>query len=365
MTRIIALTAGSILALACSTDVAERPRGREEAVSIVRNLTRIVAPEGIQRLETVRIGEIDQYVSIRGRQPDNPVLLVIHGGPGWVIMPVSWWAQQGWDEYFNVVNWDQRGAGKTYALHDPTRVAPTMTRAQMDSDVDDVIRWIRDELGQDRIFVLGHSWGSILGLSLAQRHPEWLHAYVGVGQGIDAYESERRGWRWAMEQAVEAGNDEAIEELKGIAPYAIEGTPLKLDDIYVQRRWVNHFGGAAWRRPNAGFESDAFRLSPEYSDKELARLAEAQTFSIVHLLPAVIETDMADINSLEVPVFLFLGRHDTNLSSRVAAEWFESVKAPRKRLVWFEQSAHEVLVEEPGKVFLTLVNEVRPLAERP
>lgn len=338
------------------------PNSREEALQVLRGLRRIVTPQGIESVERVRIGGIDQFLSIRSHDPAHPVLLVLHGGPGWVAMPTSWWFARGWEEYFTVVQWDQRGAGKTYVANDPARISASMTVERMHSDTDEVVQWLRKRLGQKKVFVMGHSWGSVLGLSLAARHPEWLHAYIGVAQGIDARESERRGWRWARARAVEADHATAIADLDRIAPYAKGDAPLKLEHIFLQRKWLNHFGGAAYRRPDAGFEGAAIALAPEYTDEDVRKVWEAQDFSVEHLLAAVLETDLSGVRRLEVPLVLFLGRHDHNLSAAVAAEWFARVEAPTKQLVWFEHSAHELLVEEPGKVLVNLVEKVRPLA---
>ena len=98
-----------------------------EATAIIANARKILTPNGIERLEKVRIGGIEQWISIRGVDRRNPVLVVIHGGPGYVDMPMSWWFGRGWEEYFTVVYWDQRAAGKTYLLSDPEAIRPTLT----------------------------------------------------------------------------------------------------------------------------------------------------------------------------------------------------------------------------------------------
>ncbi|HEY7293510.1 MAG TPA: alpha/beta fold hydrolase, partial [Dehalococcoidia bacterium] len=143
----------------------------------MRGLRRIVTPTGIERAEAVNIGGIRQWVTIRGYDRNNPVLLVLHGGPGYVELPLSWWYTRGWEEYFTVVQWDQRGAGKTYMMNDPDAVAPTMTRERLVQDSEELVQWLRRDLDKEKIFVWGHSWGSYLGLELALRHPEWLYAY--------------------------------------------------------------------------------------------------------------------------------------------------------------------------------------------
>jgi pimeloyl-ACP methyl ester carboxylesterase len=340
------------------------PHNRAEAVKVIADLRKVVADDGIERLQKVRIGGIDQWVSIRGNDRRNPVLLMLHGGPGWVAMPTSWYFQRGWEEYFTVVQWDQRGAGKTYAANDPAVVAPTMTRERMIADSEEMVAWLRREFGKERIFVLGQSWGSYLGLELAQRRPEWLHAYIGIGQISNAPESERRGFAWTLQQARTDGNAEAVAELEALAPYAQGNQPVPLEKLFKQRKWLNHYGGMVHNRRGGDAEAAAIRLSPEYTDHDVAEVWKGNDFSMQHLLSEVLTLDMTTVRELKVPVFLFEGRHDHNVSSELAAEWLQGVKAPAKQLVWFEQSAHEVMIEEPGKTLLTLVQQVRPIAER-
>jgi len=359
----LAVTAFNVTAQAAEPP-GPAPHNRAEAVKVIADLRKVVADNGIERLQKVRIGGIDQWVSIRGNDRRNPVLLMLHGGPGWVAMPTSWYFQRGWEEYFTVVQWDQRGAGKTYAANDPAVVAPTMTRERMIADSEEMVAWLRSEFGKERIFVLGQSWGSYLGLELAQRRPGWLHAYIGIGQISNAPESERRGFAWTLQQAREDGNAEAVAELEALAPYAQGNQPVPLEKLFKQRKWLNHYGGMVHNRRGGDAEAAAIRLSPEYTDHDVAEVWKGNDFSMQHLLSEVLTLDMTTVRELKVPVFLFEGRHDHNVSSELAAEWLQGVKAPAKQLVWFEQSAHEVMIEEAGKTLLTLVQQVRPIAER-
>ena len=196
------LTLLALFAIApAQADEPAKPASRAEATAIIAAARKIMTPNGVERLEKVRIGGIDQWVSIRGTDRRNPVVLYIHGGPGYVSIPMSWWFSRGWEEYFTIVQWDQRAAGKTHLLTDAATIAPTLTREKMIADTEEMAAWARKEFGKDKIFVLGHSWGSFLGLQLAKRHPEWLYAYIGVAQLIDGPENERRGWRFAMDAA--------------------------------------------------------------------------------------------------------------------------------------------------------------------
>jgi proline iminopeptidase len=352
-------------AIAARTRDSVKPTDRAEATAIVADVRKVLTPNGVERLEKVKIGGIDQWVSVRGADRRNPVLLHVHGGPGYVSMPMSWWFSRGWEEYFTVVQWDQRAAGKTFLLTDPAVVAPTLTLERMVDDTEEMAAWTRKEFGKDKVFVLGHSFGSYLGLQLALRRPEWLYAYIGVCQLINGPESERRGWRFAMDAARNEQNAEAIHALETIAPYGASGRVIPIKDIYVQRKWVSYYGGVmAYRRDNAA-DSALAQLSPDYSDEEISRIWEGNKFATPYLLPKVIALDLSDVKQLAVPVLLFLGRHDRTVNSEVAAEWFDAVKTPEKRLVWFENSGHMPMTEERGKFFLSLMRYARPFAEEP
>jgi proline iminopeptidase len=337
---------------------------RAETTAIIANARKIVTPNGVERLEKVRIGGIDQWVSIRGADRRNPVLLYIHGGPGYVSIPMSWWFSRGLEEYFTVVQWDQRAAGKTFLLSDPATVAPTLTNERMIADAEEMAAWARKEFGKDKIFVLGHSYGSYLGLQLAKRHPEWLYAYIGVCQLIDGPDSERRGWRFAMDAARRAGNTEAVSALEAIAPYGVAGQTIPIKNIYVERKWVGYYGGLmAYRRDNSA-DGDLAELSPDYTDQEIGHIWDGNKFATPYLLPEVVALNLTTINKLSVPLILFEGSHDRTVNSEVAAAWLDSVKAPEKQLVWFEHSGHMPMTEERGKFLLSLVRYARPIAEK-
>ncbi len=365
-TGIAALSAGAARTVTVPTRTPNpvKPTNRAEATAIIANARKIVTPNGVERLEKVRVGGIDQWVSVRGADRRNPVLLHIHGGPGYVSIPMSWWFSRGWEEYFTVVQWDQRAAGKTYLLTDPKKIAPTLTPERMIADTEEMAAWARKELGKSKIFVLGHSWGSFLGLQLARRHPEWLYAYIGVGQLIDGPESERRGWRFAMDAARREGNAEAVRELEGIAPYGATGRTIPIKNIYIERKWVGYYGGVMAYRRNNSADGGLAQLSPDYNDQEIGHIWDGNKFATPYLLPKVIALNLSTTNKLAVPLILFEGRHDRNVNAEVATTWFDTVHAPEKHLVWFEHSAHMPMTEEPGKFLLSLVRYARPIAER-
>lgn len=337
------------------------PASRQEAVEVVRELRRIVSPLGVERNDTVRIGGLEQFVNIRGVDRRNPILLIIHGGPGFPTAPLAWWATRGLEEYFTVVHWDQRGSGKTHLMNDPQIVAPTMKPERFVDDTEELVDWLRKEMNKEKVFVLGTSWGSYVGLEFAQRRPEWLHAYIGMGQAVNSPESERRGYAFALAAARESGNEQAIAELESIAPYAAPGRSIPLKDIALERKWSDFFGGVMAYRTRQ-VDGIAARLSPDYSDEEARRVYEGNGFSQGFLFSPVLSIDLSHVKKLDCPLIVLAGRHDRSVNSYVAHEWFESVEAPLKRFVWFEHSAHEVMVEEPGKLLVTLVTHARPIA---
>jgi proline iminopeptidase len=360
------LTAAFGMVCCASAAVADAPKpaSRAEATDIVRGLRRIVTPKGIDRAEAIDIGGIKQWVTIRGDDARNPVLLVLHGGPGYVELPLSWWYTRGWEEYFTVVQWDQRGAGKTYLINDAKAIAPTMTPARMVQDSEELVQWLRANLHKQKIFVWGHSWGSYLGLELALHHPEWLHAYIGTGQVANSPESERRDWAFALDAARKAQNVRAIYELQSIAPYAMSARRIALQQAMIAHKWSDYFGGVMAYRSSQEDESHAGRLSPDYTDAEAPHIFDGNDFSEKYLFAGVLQLDFSKETTFRCPILLFEGRFDRTVNSDVAHEWFKTIKAPEKRFVWFEHSAHEPESEEPGKFLISLVQYARPIAER-
>lgn len=196
MVRLALLVAAALISTASASAQPQADpyvQGRE----IVRDIGRIVAPDGVQETFTANLGGARQVVNVRGADRLNPILLFIHGGPGAVEMPIAWSFQRPWEDFFTVVQWDQRGAGRSYPLNDPKAIAPTMTPDRYRDDAIELIELLQKRYGQRKVIVLGHSWGSTVGLAVAAKRPDLLHAYVGVGQIIDVRDNERVGLDWS------------------------------------------------------------------------------------------------------------------------------------------------------------------------
>ncbi|HVZ92731.1 MAG TPA: alpha/beta hydrolase [Rhizomicrobium sp.] len=360
LTRMIAICALALFVAPAAAS--ERPFNRNDARAIIRDLQKVVTPRGIDETTAVPINGSRQWITVRGRDRKNPILLFIHGGPAAPEMPTSWTFQNGWEDYFTVVQWDQRGAGKTYNANDPKKIAPTISLAQMVADTEAMTQYLRKTYHKPKIFALGHSWGSVLGLMLAENHPEWLYAYVGVGQVIDSKKSEMLGYQAILKAAKDAGRAEAVKELRAIAPYP--GKTLSLSKIDVERKWSVRLGGLSYGRDNYGYYYNAGRISPDYSDADFAAIDKGSALSLPPLLASFGSGDFENVTTFYCPIIVFAGRHDATTSSEVVADWFKRVRAPVKKFVWFENSAHMIQIEEPGRMLVHLVEDVRPLADK-
>lgn len=359
------------LPLACLAVLVQAASAQGGAVSL-RPAARLLgaadaltAPGSIDTLERVELGGIPQWISVRGLDRQNPVLLYLHGGPGFPAMPASHRWQGPWEEYFTVVQWDQRGAGKTYAANDEAAVRPTLTVPRMIADAEELVRHLRARYGQEKIVLLGHSWGSVIGVELARRHPEWFHAYVGLGQVVDVAGQERLGYEALVDSATRARDTVALRELRALAPYpGPEGT-TPVEKLYAERKWMRAYGGYNHRQPGDDHYGALVAMSPAYTDAEVEAFGPAIEFSFRALWPEVQRHAIWDVTELGVPVVLLQGTHDLTTPLALVERWYARLRAPSKALVRFERSAHMIMMEEPGKLFLHLVQDVRPLAGGP
>ncbi|MGB7284514.1 MAG: alpha/beta hydrolase [Candidatus Acidiferrum sp.] len=328
-----------------------------------RNISRsraIFSPDGINTVESISIGGIHQWIEIRGQSVKNPILLFIHGGLGSAFMPLARVFQDPWEKYFTIVQWDQRGAGKTYTSNSAALVRPTMHLDRMNADTLEVVDYLRHRFGRDKIFVLGHSWGSILGLQLAHDHPELLYAYIGVGQATDAYQNEAVLYKETLDEARRTQNKDAIQQLTSIAPYPSPNVNFK--QIRIVRQW-----SAALIGPQHSDESwadtSAIFVAPEYSLLNDLDWTRGIFFSVGALLPDMSKKNFADLGyDYHVPIFLLEGRHDPYTPAVVAKDFFDKMNDPDKHFVWFENSGHFPFLEEPQKFTDTLVQQILPLA---
>lgn len=330
----------------------------ETGRAVIADLCRIPNPEAIDRTTFVELGGVEQFVSIRGRNTANPILIVCHGGPALPSLPSSWIWQRGVEDYFTVINYDQRASGRSAAG----------ATAEMDLSIDryaddlvELIAWAQDELGVEKVGVLGHSWGTIIGITVAERRPDLLWGYIGVGQVISGAENEVESFDFALRSATADRNEDAIAELRSLGEYP--GTqPLTTERIVTCRKWAQHYGALSAYRSDSAYFLESQELSPYYTADELNLIGAGQQATMPQVLPQLLSFDGRDRIAFDVPMLQFLGRHDFTTPTGPVERWFARVTAPSKDAVWFENSAHLCMLEEPGKFVVSLVRLALPHA---
>lgn len=334
--RRIGIALVTVVALIMATLWVERPH-----TPPVRDADGRQLPGSVALLERVELGRFKQWILVRG-DPNKPLVLFLHGGPG---MPMMWMAhriQRPLEDEFLLVHWDQRGAGKSFA--DPPPIA-SMTDEQILADALQLIRLLQERYGKDRVLLVGHSWGSYIGTVLAARHPELLHAYVGIGQVTGSAVSDSVTEAWLRHRAREAGEPEALGELDARGEAAYE-------------KWLFRFGGEIRDATNYLPFIWTGLKAPEYGLGDVARVGRGSGWSSEHMREIAVEGPLSEtVTCLAVPVRLFLGRTDYVTPSSLALDWLRSLRSPSKRAVWFEASAHFPHYEEP-EAFTTALRDV-------
>lgn len=333
------------------------------AREIIGEFQKITTGNGIEESFVAEINGTRQYVSVRGNDRGNPLLLFVHGGPAAPELPISWTFQRPWEEFFTVVQWDQRASGKSWPLNDPQALLPTLTPEQYRDDAIALIELLTERYGKRKLILVGHSWGSIPGLMTAIARPDLLHAYVGIGQIIDFREGERQGYEQVLDCVRKAGNAEAVAELEALAPYPGDG-PFVVEAIATQRKWSIQCGYLTAGRDNANAYFRAHRLSPEYGPEDIKAWGAGSAFTIEHLLPKLADVSFTGVTRMDVPVIMFLGRDDFTTPNAPVQAWLQALRAPARQEVWFEHSAHVIPADEPGRTLLALLKHVRPHAVR-
>lgn len=302
------------------------------------------------------IGSIQQQLWIRGVSTSNPALVLLHGGPGASEASLFRHFDADLENHFLVVYWEQRGAGRSYHRDIPR---DSMTMAQFLDDLDEVVELVRDRYHKDKVILLGHSWGSALGMLYAYKHPEKVAAYVGVGQVANMPAGELASYNFALREAEKVNHSMALRQLE-----AIGTPPHTVEAMLVSRKWVEHFGGSFSGELSMGYLIWAALRTDEASLVDLYKFDKGNQFSLECLWPEFRDLDLTRYTQFETPIFFLLGRHDWQVPAVVAEEYFDQVEAPGKALVWFENSGHNSPFEEPGKFVEVMVKDVLPAAEQ-
>ncbi|HYM75189.1 MAG TPA: alpha/beta fold hydrolase [Candidatus Dormibacteraeota bacterium] len=308
----------------------------------------------------VRIGGIDQWITIKGDDANSPVLLFLHGGPCDAMSPFADAMFAGWEKNFTLVQWDQRGAGRTYGKTGPS-IEPTLTVERMTDDGIELAQFLTRHLHRKKIIVLGSSWGSILGIHMVHARPDLFYAYVGNAQLVNTRNEDLASYRRVLELARAAGDQQAIAALTTIGPPPWQAL-FKSWPVF--RKWRLAYQAKRVTAPPA-----PETISPDYaSPEEQAQYQAADDFCFEHFWGPTMSgpLELVDLPALgtafAIPMFVIQGEEDLIASPELARAYFDSIKAPLKRFYLVPGTGHELSATALEITLKVLLEQVRPLA---
>jgi pimeloyl-ACP methyl ester carboxylesterase len=313
-----------------------------------------------ETLERIRVGGTDQWVLERSEDLSNPIVLYLHGGPGTSQLTLNRRSTRALEQCFTVVNWDQRGAGKSYAA---IRDAGAMNIDRFVEDAREVTRYLLQKFRKEQLVLVGHSWGSAIGALTVARSPELYSCYVGVGQITNMAEGEAVSYQWVLDQARRRRHRRAVRSLEKIGPPPYSGDWLK--KTVTERRYVARFGGEVRASSNGALRMvlGSVLISSEYTLSDRLNFVRGVQGSIRALWPQLLGVNLFEqVPEMRVPVFFMEGRHDWEVPSILAARYYEALRAPSKQLTWFENSAHLPNFEERERFNQLMRDSVREVA---
>jgi pimeloyl-ACP methyl ester carboxylesterase len=352
MIGIIAAAAGVAALPIAGGLVYRKARQRKVAQALV-----IKTPNGIVEERFVRVGGVDQWIQIRGEDRDNPVLLVLHGGPGWpnavFTLPL-----RPWEQHFTVVQWDHRGAGKTLGRIGKAG-SGEMTLSRRVADAIELVDFLRNYLRKDKVILLPESMGTLTGLPLVKQRPNLFHALVVTDLYVDLARNEARKYEMTLERLRAAGNTKGVEALERIG-----GDPTKWD----LGAWNTNMAWAfKTNLPTPNLDRKLlFPLalsSPIYTLRDLYYLFMGFQWSTDQMYDEMMNYDARPLGTrFDLPFFLFQGDSDVITLTTLATEYFAEVEAPSKDLALIKDAGHFAAFTQPDRFLTELLTRVRPLA---
>ncbi|MFB9329460.1 alpha/beta fold hydrolase [Paenibacillus aurantiacus] len=306
---------------------------------------RIALERGIDEELMLELGGLRQYVNIRGHDVRNPVILYLHGGPGGPFTPVMHKYQFGWERDYTVVNWDQRNAGRTYLLNkaQAEQVRETLTADRLIEDARELVLYLRERFGQEKIIIMGHSWGSVLGSMFAQRYPAWTRAFVSIAQVVQLHDGAARMAEDVRQLALSRGAERDAAAAERLADRlrrdfkTTEQTTAKLHKLAAKHHPY---------KPDPLLFLKAGSVSPTFSFKQLVYFARRDRLQ-APLTDFLSTFDLRTRSPVyEVPVIVMLGEYDMPYRKPMES-CYPSIQAPLKQLHVIEGAGHDVMLEQP------------------
>lgn len=299
-------------------------------------------PRGIHEARYVHIGGIDQWIQIRGDDRSNPVLLWLSGGPGFSTIP-STPAYRSWEKVFTVVMWDERGEGKTFEQSGKS-VAATMTIHRMTDDGIEVAEFVRRRLHKRKIVLLGHSWGSILGIHMIRRRPDLFSAYVGTGQVVEVERDAEAAYPLLIERAKKVHNTVAEKQLEDVGPPPYPDSPKK----WVWIKWANALDPG--QRGGGGVGQPAY-------------IMQGAMWSQGLMWNSILHDDLPALGAnFHVPIFFIQGAEDRLTVTRLARVYFDEIRAPQKQFIVLPAVGHLAIFTARDAFLRVLAARVLPVA---
>lgn len=293
--------------------------------------------------ENIKVNETNLYVSIRSRKQNSPLLLYLHGGPGDSALPLVLKYNQQLEEEFTVVILEQRGAGKSYYKFQSHE---NITIQSFVEDAYQLSLLLLKRFQKDKLFLIGHSWGSVIGLHLVKQHPEIIEKYVGCGQVVNMKQSSKNAYDFVVRQNTINQNYRKLKRLKQIDPSYSSKTWFK-DLLYVTKEVVR-YEGSFYGASNYNQLIKDVIFSKSYRLKDILSRQKGAKQSILLLWPELMFENFENDTRFYVPILFIQGRHDIHVDSNIVYQYSKTIESDVD-FVWFEESSHFPQWEESKK----------------
>ena len=310
-------------------------------------------PESIAEMRSVEINGTKNWLIIRGVDQSKPLLLFVHGGPGSPVTPLFRLQNSELEKHFVVVLWEQRGAGKSYR---PGMDLDDFTTARFVADTLAVTEYLRERFAGRAIFLVGHSWGSSLGLLAAAQKPGYFAAYIGVGQFIHSARQETISYDFVLREAQRRKDTESIKALEEIKAPVNGQYAGGFDSIMIQREILDQYGAVTRSGDFRDQMTSAILWSQEYTIWDKVFFVQGVEASLQAYLKYRRDVDFfTEVPEVKLPVYFLTGVYDYNTPYELVEEYVAHLKAPKKELIWFQNSAHYIMFDEPAEFTRALV----------
>ncbi len=321
-----------------------------------RRIRQSIARRAIDEYFAINVNGHDQWLRIRSEKAENPIILYLHGGPGGSQIPSYRHYQLGWERSFTIVHWEQRGAGKSYSSKLDLQ---SMTLPQLIADALTVIDYLSARFDRQDIILLGHSWGTLLGIHVLQEEPAAVSSYIGVGQVSNQIESEKRMYRFVLNKARAEKDSLTKQQLSRLHGYPLQNSAPA--NVALVRQLARHAGYLGSNSDDVARTYNRLMETPEYGLADIYRFLKGTLVSSATLARTMLTNPDSQPTALSlrfgIPVFFISGRRDHFTPADLADDYLESLEAPDKRHIIFEESGHYPNEDEPER-FIQIVEDL-------